>query len=458
MKRGGYLIHLLGCLAFVVGVRIAMMMWSDWLAGLMLLPLPFYLFHDYLLWRLRRRRGPLYSACRLLRLTAWQRGRRMADELDALPHKPHGFCPKCSYPMNIGRCPECGHVVTLKNIRAEPSGFLRRHRWKLIATIAVVLFMVGAQLIFTRAPWLSYLSLESVTRLDSWGYEAAGYELESRFSSNKLKPHELMALFKRTLVGEFSIPSPYPRDVVVPCDFRFRKNVSTMNSSIYCDIQTWTLELDGAPIRTADAPDKRVSVQNGLFFRLPITSPGEHVVHIFGELILYDLNSLRTSTQPDAYAIPFSAEQSFVVYDRPAAEMIQASQQLVAEDQSGLEPVLAYVRHADFFDDATREHVRRDDLIISTNRRCPPACTIAAIVHARPKGGVNFTRLGGCYLDGTESAWFRIDRFPELVQADELEVRLDPDAREAAYGSRMKCRRYYGQTLILSAKKREWSR
>lgn len=457
MRRNAYLSHLLAWLAFVVGVRIAMMLWTEWLAGLVLLPLPFYLVHDHLLWRWRRKRGPLYAACRSVRLGLWQRRRPRREEMDPLPHKPQGFCPKCGYPVNLGRCPECGHEITLANIRTKPSGFLRRHRLKLIAISAVVVLFIGGHFLFTQAAWLSHLSLESVTRLHDWGYQEALYELERRFSSGKLKPHELLTLFKHSLVGEISVASPYPRDVHVPVDFRLRMNVSTMNSSIFCDIQDWTLELDGEQIRKSVTPNDPATADESLFFKLQITPPGEHVLCIYGEVTVYDLNSLKTSPEPDAYAIPFSVEKRYKVDERSAAEMIETSDQLLAEGQADDQPLSAYVRHATWFDFDARKKTEKNHLIVKTNKKCLPSCAIAGLVFARPKGGGKFTRLGGRYLHGFDSVALDIDNFPELVQAEVLDVRIEPDAREAAYGSRMRCRRFYGKTLEMSAQKRDWS-
>ena len=62
--------------------------------------------------------------------------------------EPSGFCPYCEYPMDPGRCPECGHVLAAEQLDFE-AGETRRGRRRewwllgfLIVVVAVALYAV----------------------------------------------------------------------------------------------------------------------------------------------------------------------------------------------------------------------------------------------------------------------------------------------------------------------------
>ncbi len=57
-------------------------------------------------------------------------------------YQPAGFCPRCGYALDPGRCPECGSVVTAKDMRPRQARMSKRARRLLFtAGLAFALFV-----------------------------------------------------------------------------------------------------------------------------------------------------------------------------------------------------------------------------------------------------------------------------------------------------------------------------
>jgi hypothetical protein len=106
-----------------------------------------------------------------------------SDATNATPppvYRPSGYCPRCDYPIDPGRCPECGLDVEV------PAPHTRRHRrrraWKLVlagaltGTVIALAWRHGPELAARYLPdrWLYALSQGASfvpDRVQDWAYE-----------------------------------------------------------------------------------------------------------------------------------------------------------------------------------------------------------------------------------------------------------------------------------------------
>ena len=68
---------------------------------------------------------------------------------------PSGICPKCSYPIDPGQCPECGSIVSADQLLSDSQLSIakERRRWlKRLVILLIVFISLDALFWFWRVP------------------------------------------------------------------------------------------------------------------------------------------------------------------------------------------------------------------------------------------------------------------------------------------------------------------
>ena len=112
-------------------------------------------------------------------------------------HTPLGFCPRCGYPIDPGRCPECGTVVTADGLALDPPRLARRRKMRRIGALALSAIALGAGYAVYRsvdwvkaAPtWILLRSADRSARVDD--------ELFSRYLRTELSAEQSQRMFAR---------------------------------------------------------------------------------------------------------------------------------------------------------------------------------------------------------------------------------------------------------------------
>ncbi len=114
-------------------------------------------------------------------------------------YRPSGQCPACKYPIDGGRCPECGKVWTAEECHTSERWFQKRWTWRTTVIIALGV-AIGAGYYY-RPLLIHVMPVPLVLMLD--GTDCGVSELSARIERAAPLPEEL----KRWLESSLSVVS-----------------------------------------------------------------------------------------------------------------------------------------------------------------------------------------------------------------------------------------------------------
>lgn len=133
-------------------------------------------------------------------------------------HPPSGYCRNCSYPMDPGRCPECGTVVPKNRLRRMPRGVLAR---RLAVSCAGTLALLGGTALLIslarQVDWLGHLPARVLLDLQKDRIDWVAEELTRRHRAGLLDFSQGQRLFQQAFDSQVRIrgdsnPFPFPVD------------------------------------------------------------------------------------------------------------------------------------------------------------------------------------------------------------------------------------------------------
>ena len=139
--------------------------------------------------------------------------------MESEPKTPLGYCPNCEYPMDPGRCPECGEEVSRVLLDTEPHSVRRRRvRRRGFAVLASIVLLIGGWQVYERVHWPGLCPTSWLLAMQIKEPDWVARELVYRYYTGQLTHAEVCRMFEQALViGQPEVPQdPYPAHVPIP--------------------------------------------------------------------------------------------------------------------------------------------------------------------------------------------------------------------------------------------------
>jgi hypothetical protein len=206
--------------------------------------------------------------------------------MPAADYTPGGFCPHCGYPMDAGRCSECGQYSPAEALDSTQHRRRRKRRRRRAVLLAIVV-LIGL------AGWYGWTHTNPVRWMPNWALlwlqrchsDWATGMLGMRFQYDELTPQQAARMFEQVFVAQpaLDVLSPYPAGVAstarVKCSFPLGGP----------KVWSWPLYVDESQI-LVDGVQVAHETRPGLAgygpfidqieFEVPALAPGEHEITV----------------------------------------------------------------------------------------------------------------------------------------------------------------------------------
>lgn len=451
MRREYRIYHFISLLVLALLIRIGTA-WSIHFLWLFLVPIVAVI-HG----RLRAARGksglsPLLVpyAIAVVRLRVFLRyrfglGRRRRKERS----QPRGFCPNCNYPMNPGRCPECGTEVSQQDLPRELVHEFYHHKRKLALLAAVLIFGVGGPIVYFYADWPRLLPTKTLLSLQSIHVRRAEVELVRRYSGGKFKKAEKQAFFDQAMDASYRSLPVYPAQVPFFGHVYIELPDRSLTNGRWFFMREYHVFVDGKEITASSSVGDSISleqIKGHWIIGGPKLEPGEHDVTIRGTVTISCADGLDLIDPLAIHTGKFSVSTHVRAEDRPASDFVVAR-----VDAETVESMRKRLRAGPYHPSSRRSGR-------SLNGTAPRRCfamqyarraqvPIAAILLIRPAGEGEFEEMGWAYLAPGARRYWEVPEGPRFDNVDRVDVLLDPDPGVAVEHSLPPNTQYYGQKL-----------
>lgn len=324
--------------------------------------------------------------------------------MDGVIESPLGYCPKCEYRMNPGRCPECGTVVGLANIQTRPPrAHRRRIRNWVLASIVALTFFGTSRWLWSSGTWTRALPNGALLRLQTPGPNQVFDELLRRNAAGSLTPQEL----DRVVITAVS-PIELDCMTLIPAGIWGEATIQ-WNEGIRLGTHD--------PIPASFEVDSTTMSDVGMIIRpfsqsyvIPAQSIGKHRIRVYGTLPVA-IPGINTP-----YAIPFDLARDVVVTDQPLVDFVKP-----VFYPSWLHTLKGTAK-ASLGINARRDQIQVHIGIKNLDMRT------SFVLKARPSGTVDWTTLGTLCKHGTD--WMHGYSHPwyPIPVDQEFDLRLEADA------------------------------
>lgn len=443
--QSAFRIWLLLCfLAFAVAVRVAYAVDER---ALWLLALPLVPALDIAVHALRRASGP--SLFTRIMLRAFFRFRRLAWRLFRirLAHRrrgrqPDGYCPKCGYPIDPGRCPECGSDVAKENLAAQPpmsqAGMVRLG----VAVAIAAAILIGGYFTYNWVDWPSRLPLSMLLRLHDWNEPRSTGELMSRVNSGKLSQIEERAICRATLTMTLQTRGPYPRDGRPGAWLLAKSDLPALYAQMWIYVTDMEMLVDGKK-QDEKIRDTATVVNTEHLWYLANTLPaGRRTMTIRGNMAVAR-PFLKNPAASAILSAPFEAVTTIEVEDRDASAVFTAATgpdvEKDIEDNVAIQFTRTVVPGALGFGSTV------SCLVVSnqSSRGLP----ISGRVLARRAGKGEYQFVSNIFTNPGGRDLIPLDKVKDLRRARLVDVRIEPDPRFMVVLHREEQLRYMGHAI-----------
>ena len=353
------------------------------------------------------------------------------DDMRQTENSPAGLCPHCQYPMDPGRCPECGKAVADAELLTATGQMKRRkHRRRVCMAILLALAAASCWIIYaTPSRWICYVPSRALLPFCTNGYSPTGRELLYRYQTGQLSAREANGLFDRVLrIGLHQPRSPRPIELPI-----------AIRGALYCDIWDyvslntgpypgfrvqsgeWLATIDGVKGSRQPAPDKDKS-SAWLRYQFPQLAVGQHRIDIEQQVcILPSSSGGYTPLAHLPYSTNMTSSVEVVVENRPLSDYIKPTWSDSMQNDAR-QCLLLDVR-------STSATTTSISMIIT-----PVNFRLAAAVWVRFQRDHPFTRMDRpVWTDGTMRASWSHDKENEGEDGaiERIDLCLLPDRREA---------------------------
>ena len=357
-------------------------------------------------------------------------------------YQPKGYCPKCGYAIDPGRCTECGTQVSPKQLAKSPNA--RRNKlYKEIFAGLLVSLVFGFVLHSLRD---GLPALYPTPLLLSWygdGSDSVACELWHRYENGRLsESQERRALNLAFHTEGLYVDCPYPTGAVLDANtyYSFDINLGRIYPVARVDYGSWEIRVDGEIIRSSprDYSDEFVRVlgsdsSSGHGWKIPPLPAGNHKIDIRREFYLV---SMKEKNEQRVHTWTFS-EQAFIVIEDPPIEGLYAP---------ALDDDIARQVEASFQMPAVDSKPNLPDHMLQIAFDKPPVF-VSMSCWARVCGTEEYHPIATVYVPPGETRLTDLDwrKLPGYEKATHADIRLIPYPWGAAQFEQQ--RSYYGRTI-----------
>lgn len=334
--------------------------------------------------------------------------------------EPAGYCPHCDYPMNGGKCHECGRTTASEHIHEESRPVRRKkvRRWVLIALAIQALIVVGIVLHHYRfVDWSRWMPDSILARMRE--YEGDRWENEI---VRRLKNDNLSDSAKQDYLIDKVLPFGFVPIKTCPAGapilLRIEERPFGSSEMRFNGFTDWELIVDGEVVADSIAVDSAQLPRHRdchFEFWCPQLTPGSHTVRLKGNARVCIGGSPGFSA-PDVVTDVKHTLETTIEVEGPWLERVR-----VVSDDEMMSAVAGDFRAVAM----TGEELGSQILVnIEAGKSCPP---MAGVVLVRPSGGVGFGLLGRADFVNKRGAEFDITDIPGMEEATHIDVRVNPD-------------------------------
>lgn len=244
----------------------------------------------------------------------------------ATDYTPGGFCPHCGYPMDAGRCSECGQQSSAEALDSTQHR-RRRKRRRRRAVLVAILVLTGL------GGWYGWTHTNPVRWMPNWALlwlqrchsDWATGVLSMRFQYDELTPQQAARMFEQAFAAQpaLDVLSPYPAGVASSA--RLKCSFPLGGPKVY----SWPLYVDESRILVDGvqaAHETRPQFAGyGPFvdqieFVLPALAPGEHEITVMCLIAAREPDFLSSRVTATLHTWKVESRGRVLVEDRaPAA-------------------------------------------------------------------------------------------------------------------------------------------
>lgn len=240
-------------------------------------------------------------------------------------YTPAGYCPRCRYAMDPGKCPECGTVVTADQLVREPNrvaSWRRMRRAVILALIAVV--ALGGYCLYREGTWLTWLPNSLLLRFERSDWPRAHREILARYRAGKFSKAEIDGLLRRAFrvsaVYAQNVPANTPMPVSVVFAPTGPLRPCLQQSLWLLSKDEWAIQCDGRSLVLSQATGFSLNRSFAeVRLELPPLTSGRHDLTLqgtFGEPLPSAGNAVF------GFTLPLQLQLSIIAEDRPLGDFV----------------------------------------------------------------------------------------------------------------------------------------
>lgn len=341
--------------------------------------------------------------------------------------QPAGYCPTCGYPLDPGKCPECGRFVRHYELARVPPQVVRRRRVRWALTLIVcTAVLYGGYRFYRDVNWLPWLPDRVLLWFAYSDWNRADREILRRLALGALQTADVDALFAGAYKVEAVHAPRVPANTAMPLIVRLTprgplKPAFTIPAT-GPNRDEW--KLAGVGWTATPPADYRFLFNCGcpeVWFTIPPLPPGQHTLKLDGD---FWHNAPQVAGMPVPFHWPVHSQVSVTVEDRPLTDFVaprwseELAQALAAKIRLGF-------------------GTKQPQLFIDLDRP-PVAVSFEVWVRTRADdpwqpsiGSFGFARWVGCQREAHHGC---NALFPDGVQkAERIDVQLRPCPTEALF-------------------------
>ena len=236
-------------------------------------------------------------------------------------YKPAGYCPRCGYALDPGKCPECGTVVMAEQLASRPPRISLRPYVRLVLLLGFIgLSCYCCYRYYRDGDWLPRASNDVLLKYARSNWEPADREIRKRCAAGRFSLAELDKLFRQVVTVSADYLPRVPANtatrvtiLVTPAGFL---GSGLVGPSARSRDEAWRIEGEGWEVRGPELLGGGFGTRT---FAIPPLPPGQHEITVIG--VLWDRESPIEGMSPD-FSLPVKLPLTITAVDCPLKEIV----------------------------------------------------------------------------------------------------------------------------------------
>lgn len=356
--------------------------------------------------------------------------------MDAAVNKPLGFCPHCEYPIDAGRCPECGAEVSVGALDRYPASVAKRRIRRRSLIAVVILLLIGSgYFAYRKVNWVAIAPTTILLSIQGEFQGEVTQELLRRLALGELSAEQSQWLFDPFMrspvisdFGPFSVSSNLNRfPVETGFEITFDERLSLPGTNWLLTLDDWKLSVDEVIVASSELRHANYQ-ERGKFgyktIRCPPLSAGKRTLTVDGTFLLRWVTDSGPSIAVHRNEVHITKEIECVGEISDYLNLV-GTPEMAKQVRSRLT--------------LGASQTREDGKIVLAFVVGELKVPVAASVLVRIGSGSDFVQVGDLGFPYWGVKLVYVDAVPGIEAAERLDVRLVPDFLEAFESRYMRC-------------------